>query len=133
MSDLPTGTPAPSSTGMAPNVAAALSYLFPPFGGILFFLIEKESRFVRFHAAQAIVVGVGLFAAWIAFYVVAAVLNIVPVLGALVSVVLWAALAFGGFALWLLLTFRAYQGQEWEVPMAGEYARKLLASPAPHV
>lgn len=132
MSDLPAGPQAPTSTGLEPNVAGALSYLFMPVGGIVFFLIEKESRFVRFHAAQSIVVGLGLIGAWIAFTIVSAILGMIPVLGALVAMLLWAALSLGGLAVWLLLTLRAYQGREWEVPMAGEYARKLLASPAPH-
>jgi uncharacterized membrane protein len=37
-------------------------------------------------------------------------------------------LAIGTFVLWLLLMWRAYQGQEWEVPFAGPMARKLAAS-----
>ncbi len=45
-----------SSTGLAPNVAAALSYILGPITGVLFLVLEKENRFVRFHAAQSITV-----------------------------------------------------------------------------
>jgi uncharacterized membrane protein len=124
------GSHEPTSTGLAPNVAGALAYLFPPIGGVVFFVIEKENRFVRFHAAQAIVVGIGMFAVWVAFMILSTILGVVPILGPLFSILLWAAIALGGFGLWLLLTFRAYLGQEWEVPMVADYARRLLAAPA---
>src|SRR5579872_6821077 len=42
-------------SGMSENVAALLSYLLGWITGIIFFLIDKRP-FVRFHAAQSIVV-----------------------------------------------------------------------------
>src|SRR5881398_1638733 len=47
----------PSSIGMDPKVAAGLSYLVGIIG-LIFFFIEKQNRFVRFHALQAILLGV---------------------------------------------------------------------------
>jgi uncharacterized membrane protein len=132
MSDLPAGTPAPSSTGLAPNLAGALSYLLMPLTGIVFFVVEKESRFVRFHAAQSIVVGLGLIAVNIMLAILGAVLSAVPFLGWLIASLLTLAFMFASFVLWVVLLFRAFQGHEWEVPVAADYARKLLASPAPH-
>ncbi len=44
----------PSSMGMQPNVAAGLSYVLGWVTGLIFFLIEKQNRFVRFHAMQSI-------------------------------------------------------------------------------
>lgn len=131
MSDLPAGAPAPSSTGLAPNLAGALSYLLMPLTGVVFFVIEKESRFVRFHAAQSIVVGLGLIAANIVLAILGAVLSAVPLLGWLIATLLSLAFMFASFVLWVVLLFRAFQGSEWEVPVAGDYARKLLASPSP--
>src|SRR5688500_19122278 len=49
-----------SSTGLDENVAALLSYVVHFVSGLIFFLIEKNSRLVRFHAMQAIIL-VGLF------------------------------------------------------------------------
>ena len=54
-----------SSTGLDANVAALLSYILTWLTGLIFFLIEKESRFVRFHAMQAILLGVSFFVIWI--------------------------------------------------------------------
>lgn len=54
----------PSSIGMEPNLAAGLSYLIP-IVGLIFFFMEKTNRFVRFHAAQSIVLSIGVAALWI--------------------------------------------------------------------
>src|SRR6185369_15280 len=43
-----------SSTGLDENLAALLSYVFGWISGLIFFLIEKESRLVRFHAMQSV-------------------------------------------------------------------------------
>src|SRR6266536_3408205 len=50
----------PSSMGMQPNVAAGLSYVLGWVTGLIFFLIEKQNRFVRFHAMQSILFFGGL-------------------------------------------------------------------------
>jgi len=45
-----------SSTGLESNVAGLLSYLVGWITGLIFFLIEQEDEFVRFHAMQSIIV-----------------------------------------------------------------------------
>ena len=47
-----------SSTGLDENVAALLSYIFGWLSGLIFFLMEKDSRLVRFHAMQSILLNV---------------------------------------------------------------------------
>lgn len=122
MSDLPATT----STGLPSNVAGALAYLLGPITGIAFFVLEKQDRFVRFHAAQSIVVSVAMIIASVALTVFSAILGIIPIIGFLIGLLLSLGFGLASFGLWLLLMFRAFQGAEWEVPMAGEYARKLL-------
>ena len=68
-----------TSTGLDANVAAALSYLVGFVTGIIFLLVEKENKFVRFHAMQSTLVFIGIVAIDI-------LLQIVPILGALVVV-----------------------------------------------
>ena len=64
---------AKSSTGLDENIAALLSYVFGWISGLIFFLIEKDSRLVRFHAMQSllfnILVGVAVFVLWIVLFV----------------------------------------------------------------
>jgi uncharacterized membrane protein len=111
-----------TATGLAPNVAGALSYLIPPITGILFLVLEKGNPFVRFHAMQSTVIGI----AWIVLWAAVSVLALIPVLGWIAGFLLTIALGIGGFILWLLLLWKAFQGQEWEVPWAGPLARKQL-------
>ena len=49
---------AKSSTGLDENIAALLSYVFGWISGLIFFLIEKDSRLVRFHAMQSLLFNV---------------------------------------------------------------------------
>jgi len=104
-------------SGLDPNVAAALSYLLGFISGIVFLLIEKEDRFVRFHAMQSIVVFGALF-------VFSIVINIIPILGQILSLLV-SLLSLG---LWVVLMVKAYQGEEWEVPVLGQFAREQMGN-----
>jgi uncharacterized membrane protein len=101
-----------TSTGVDANVAAALSYLVGFVTGIIFLLVEKENNFVRFHAMQSTLVFAGIVAVDI-------LLQIVPILGALVVIFVVIPLSA---ILWLLLMFKAYQGQEFKLPLVGQMA-----------
>ena len=116
-----------TSTGLAPNVAGALAYVLGPITGIVFLVLEKENRFVRFHAAQSIAVGIVLIALSIALSILSTVLAFIPVLGWILGLLLALVLGFGSFVLWLLLMWRAWQGREWETPIGGALARKIAA------
>jgi uncharacterized membrane protein len=120
-------TPATPTTGLAPNVAGALAYILGPITGVLFLVVEKENRFVRFHAAQSITVGIVLIALSIALSVLGTLLAFIPVLGWIAALLLTLVIGFGSFVLWLLLMWRASQGQEWEVPIAGGLARRIVS------
>lgn len=118
--------PAPQgSSGLAPNVAGALAYLLGALTGILFLVIDRDRPSVRFHAMQSILVTVAWVGVSIVLMIVSFVLGAVPLVGWLVSLLLYAAVSIGAFALWLYLMYRAYQGDEWEVPFVGEHARRL--------
>jgi uncharacterized membrane protein len=114
------------TTGLAPNVAGALSYLLGPITGVLFLVLEKESRFVRFHAAQSIGVGLVLFAANIVVMLLGGILRYIPFLGFMISVALGMVLSLVSLVLWLYLMYRAWQGDEWEVPVIGAQVRSYL-------
>jgi uncharacterized membrane protein len=124
-----------SSTGLDENIAALLSYVFGWVSGLIFFLIEKDSRLVRFHAMQsillngaAIVVGIVL---WIAWVVVAIILSqISDVLASLVSIVV--GLLIFVFYLGMLIAIvmcliKAYQKQYFKLPVIGNFAEKFSA------
>ena len=102
-----------TSTGMQPNVTALLSYLFGWITGLIFYLIEKENKFVRFHAMQSMLV----FGALMAFIFI---LAFVPVIGwALIPVIYVIELI-----LWIVLMVKAYQGEKFKLPVAGDIAEQ---------
>lgn len=105
-----------SSTGLKSNVAGLLCYLAVWVSGLIFYLIETKSQYVRFHAAQSIIVFGGLS-------IVTAILAMIPFIG-------WAINAFlgvVGFVLWLLLMIKAYQGEKYKLPIAGDLAEQWAA------
>jgi uncharacterized membrane protein len=101
-----------TSTGFDANVAAALSYLVGFVTGIIFLLVEKENRFVRFHAMQSTLLFIGIV-------LVDILLQIVPLLGALL--VVFIVIPLSAF-LWLFMMFKAYQGEEFKLPLVGQMA-----------
>lgn len=121
MSDLQT----PSSTGLAPNLAGALSYVLGPITGIAFLVMEKQSRFVRFHAMQSTLIGVALIVFNVVINVVQAVLVRIPFIGWLFALGLAMIIMLASVALWLGLMYQAYVGKEWMLPVVGEHARKF--------
>jgi uncharacterized membrane protein len=101
-----------SGTGLKKETAAALSYVLGPITGVVFLVLEKDP-FVRFHAMQSIVVFIVLFVLQWVLGLTIILLPLVPLVGIL------------GFVLWLLLIYKAWQGERWVVPFLGKYAEKM--------
>jgi len=124
-------TPAGGSTaqsGMAENVAGLLCYLLGWITGLIFFFIDKRPS-VQFHAKQSIVVfsgltllrivlgmfiGASFFAGGWAFFSLA---------GAIFSL-----LFLVGLVLWIILMIKAYQGEQFRVPVAADIADKIFGA-----
>lgn len=117
-----------TSTGLSPNAAGTLAYVLGALTGILFLVLEKENRFVRFHAAQSIGVTVLVFIGSIVLMIVGTILGVIPIVGWLVGLMLSLVFSVSAFALWLFLMFQAWQGRKWEVPFVGARVREMLAS-----
>ena len=114
-----------SSTGLPPNTAAALSYLAWWLSGLLFFLVERDNRFVKFHAAQSLV---GLGAIWalgLLLWVCALAALFVSAMAFKVLLYLAYGVWMAGLIAWGLCLVRAWQGEEFELPWAGAVARRL--------
>ena len=104
-----------SGIGLDANIAAALGYIIGILALILFF-IEKENRFVRFHALQSTITFGALCIAWI-------VSLSIPLFGWLLAFVVIPPVSV---VLWLLLMFKAYQGEQFKLPIAGDIAEQRL-------
>ena len=99
-----------SATGLDANVAAMLSYLAGFITGIIFILIEKDNKFVRFHAMQSIIVFGTIFVLQTVFVFFPFFIMLLPLLG-LLSLILW-----------IVLMVKAYQGEMFKLPIAGDMA-----------
>jgi len=106
-----------SSTGLDENVAGLLCYVLGWVSGLVFFLLEQENKFVRFHAIQSILVFGTITVASI-------VLGWIPFIGVVFSVLIGVL----GFALWIILMIKAYQGAKFKLPWSGDLAEKWAGS-----
>jgi uncharacterized membrane protein len=115
-----------SSTGLEPRTASTLAYLAGPFSGALILLAESANDDVRFHAWQSIVGLGGLGLAVIASYIlaVAALFVSATAVSLMVGVasVIWMVLAI----VWALCLWKAWSGERWKLPLAGDYAERLM-------
>lgn len=100
------------SSRLDPNVAAALSYALGWVTGLAFLMLERNSRFVRFHAMQSSLVFGALSAASV-------LLQSVPLLNVILVVFVVVPLSA---VLWLLLMFKAYRGEWFALPVVGPFA-----------
>ena len=104
-----------ATTGLKKETAAALAVLLGPtlVVPVLFILLEKD-EFVRFWAFQSIVVNLTLFVVnW------ALIMTVFLVVATPLVFVL-------GVVLWLLMTYKAWQGERWTVPIIGKFAVGLM-------
>lgn len=104
-----------SSTGLNENLAGLLCYAFGIFSGIVFLIIEKDSRFVKFHAVQSILLTIFLI-------ILKTALGYIPLLGWLLSLLVGPA----SFILWIVMMVKAYQMEWFELPVIGDIAKKQL-------
>lgn len=106
---------AQTGTGLPKNTAAAISVLLGPtiIAPVVILFLEKDS-FVRFTAMQSLVVFVLLY---VLGQVLAFSIIFLPFVG-----LLWIA----GVLVWLFLTYKAWQGEEIELPFVGKIAKQLL-------
>ena len=105
-----------SSTGLDSNIGGLLSYVLGWITGLIFFLLEEKDESVRFHAMQSIIV----FGAFTVLSIVLGVLFMVPYLGPILGAFFWIA----SLVLWIILMVKAYQGERYKLPIAGDLAEK---------
>ena len=122
----PSAPVASTQTGLAENVAGLLCYLVGWITGLIFYFTDKRP-FVRFHAAQSIVIFGGL-------HIILIVLGMLFGVGIMAggwgafsgAILLFHLLDLIGFILWILLMIKAYQGEKFRVPFAPDLAESIF-------
>jgi uncharacterized membrane protein len=115
--------PSPSHSALQSNVAGGLCYLAGFITGIFFLVTDPYRRdpCVRFHAFQSILLSVAWFAVYFALGIF---LSILPGMLWRVSWILHSVVSFGFFCVWLFLMFKAYNHQQFRLPVIGDLAAK---------
>ncbi len=103
-----------STTGIQPNVAGLLCYLAGWITGLIFLLIEKENKFVRFQAVQSI-------ATYVVLMVIYLIFSFIP-FGWIINIFV----GIGMFVLWIVLMMKAYQGKLFKLPVVGDFSEKQI-------
>jgi uncharacterized membrane protein len=116
-----------SSTGLEPNVAAALAYLAWWITGVLFFIIERDSAYVRFHAMQSMLALGALWALGVSLWVAGFVLVFLTGGGLGLMTALANLVWLVGVIAWVVCLVKAYSGERWKLPLAGDLAERLAA------
>jgi uncharacterized membrane protein len=119
----PSQASAPAAAGIQENVAGALCYLVGFITGILFLVLEpynKNPR-IRFHAFQSIFFHIG----WIILYIGVTIVSLfLPWALHLIVSLLMLVVGLGGFILWLVLMFKAYNNTPLVLPIVGPLAQQ---------
>jgi uncharacterized membrane protein len=114
-----------TSTGLAPRTAATLAYTAWWITGLLFWFLEREDRFVRFHAAQALV-AFGVIAGLVVGFasLAGASLSFLP--EAFMPLLVAAFVTWlGGLVLWLVAMWKAASGDAFRIPLAAGMADRM--------
>jgi len=103
-----------TALGMRARTAGLLCYLFGWVSGLIFFLLEKENRFVRFHAMQSILFfGILTILGWVFGH-----LPFLGIIGGVIGLVM--------FIGWIVMMIKAHRGEYYKIPFFGDLAERLL-------
>ena len=105
-----------TSIGLDPNVAGLLCYVLGWLSGIIIFILERDNQYVRFHALQSIIV-------FGALNIAISLLTWIPIIGGFFGAVFGITI----FILWIVLMVKAYQGEKFKIPWAGDFAEKQVS------
>ncbi|MBL7060338.1 MAG: DUF4870 domain-containing protein [Actinobacteria bacterium] len=111
-----------SSTGMDAKVAILLAYIFSWIGGLVFYLIEKENRAVKWNALQALIIGICDVIILIVFF---GFLSWIPFIGILFMVLGWLALV-ASLAFKIIAIVQVFQGKTYRIPGISKLTDKYI-------
>src|SRR4051794_36884149 len=120
-------------TGLPRNIAAALACIFPLVGGIVFYIVDRRDRYVRFYALQSIVLGTVICVISLCLNIATGILHfvfrLIPFLDRLFLSFfgLLSAIAAVVFVLlWIPLIWNAYRGKTFEMPYLWKAAKRHI-------
>jgi len=112
---------APTS-GLEENVAGLLCYVLGWVTGLIFFLIDKRP-FVKFHAAQSILMSVAIIVVYFAIGIIFAMLHFMSM--GFLALAFYPLLGLLVFALWIFMMYKAYLHEKFKLPLIGDIAENM--------
>ncbi len=110
-------------SGLTPNISSLLCYICAPITSIIFLLIEKDNKDVRFHAWQGTLFGCTMILLNIVLNILGILLShIADFFGGLILSFLLPVIWLGALVLWVICLVKAYQGERWKLPILGDMA-----------
>lgn len=99
------------------NIAGMLCYL--PYIGLFtstaFAMIEKEDRFVKFHAIQGLLLAVAHIILYTGFTLTVFLIPLLPLLN------------IAAFGVWAFMMWKAYEKEKYELPFIGKIVKDQMA------
>lgn len=89
------------------DIIILITYIFTLVSGIIVFLISENNHKRKFHALQAILLGIIIL-----------IVSFIPFIGPLISLVIW---IYG-----IYIGYQGAEGRDIEIPYIGETAKKYL-------
>ena len=108
-----------STTGLSENIGGLLCYLCVWVTGLIFLVVERENKFIRFCALQSLIwfgalsvvsLALGFALGWI------------PLIGVFVHWILGVI----GVVSWLFLMYTGYRGKTFQIPYIGEAVKSQI-------
>lgn len=113
--EAPSNQPSITGLGVSQNVAGSLAYLLGFFSGFILLIVERENRFVRFHAFQSVYIS-------ILFFTLVTAAGMFPVTDWIAEVLLMPM----GLVLWIILMLNAHNGKGLRLWVIGRFVEKQL-------
>jgi uncharacterized membrane protein len=110
-----------TTIGLSQNETAALTYLvpFPPLFGLGLYFVERQNKYIRFHAMQSILFGVVLAVTSIGIVVL---MWLLWGLSVFLAGIVGFTTMLGMTGAWCFLMWQAYTGERYELPGIGKMA-----------
>ena len=123
----PPPTYAPAAPIASDNVLGAVAYI-TVIPAIIFLLLEpyNKNRFVRFHALQCLMLAATWFVFWMANLLLAVPLTFLSFVGTFIQMALGFVVVLAMLIAWLMAVIKAYGGEEYRLPIIGDYAAKYV-------
>jgi uncharacterized membrane protein len=120
-----TSTQSVTSSGLSPRLAAPLAYSGWWITGLIVWIVERDDRFTRFHAAQSIT-AFGVVALLIGAFAALALASLSFLPSAFAAFVWAAGLTWvAGLVLWVIAMWKAASGETWRIPIAADLADRM--------